>query len=93
MGKHIVIKPFNTPTRRFSIGQEVTERDIDGVLTLADWVRLEHLAIIEEVSEEPAAVDPPSAIAAPTDPQPDTMLPVDELAPATADSTETASAD
>ncbi|MDW7555380.1 hypothetical protein D9623_33615 (plasmid) [Azospirillum brasilense] len=40
MDKYTVAKPFTTLTRRFAPGQEVTEADIDGALTIADLVKL-----------------------------------------------------
>ncbi|MBY6263936.1 hypothetical protein EI613_18720 [Azospirillum sp. 412522] len=52
MGKHIVTKSFVTATRRFPVGRDVTERDIDGVLTLADRVRLGHVALVEAAAED-----------------------------------------
>ncbi|KAA0593020.1 hypothetical protein J2848_005618 [Azospirillum lipoferum] len=63
MGKHIVTKSFATATRRFPVGRDVTERDIDGALTLADWVRLGHVALVEEAVEE-AAEDAAGTVAA-----------------------------
>ncbi|CAO3440168.1 hypothetical protein [Azospirillum endophyticum] len=55
MGKHIVTKPFVTATRRFPVGRDVIERDIDGVPAFADWVRLGHVAFIDEAAAEDAA--------------------------------------
>ncbi|WP_376959656.1 hypothetical protein ABNQ39_07035 [Azospirillum sp. A26] len=49
-----VAKSFTTSSRRFAAGQLVTEADIDGPLTFADWVRLGHIAM-------PAAEPDPSA--------------------------------
>lgn len=44
MSQHTVAKPFNTPTRRFAVGQPVTEADITGPLTLAERVALGQIA-------------------------------------------------
>ena len=64
MGKHIVTKPFVTATRRFPVGGDVTERDIDGVLTFADWVRLGHVAFVEEAGAEDADQDAAGTVSA-----------------------------
>lgn len=44
MADYTVAKPFNTATRRFAVGQSVTDADLDGSLTLADRVRLGQIA-------------------------------------------------
>jgi len=90
MAKHIVIKSFHTPTRRFSVDQEITETDIDGALSLADWVRLGYVDVLQEVTH----VDTVDAIApAAPDPVTDTAQPADAPAPATEHTVEAVSAD
>lgn len=37
---HTVEKSFRTPTHRLSVGQTVSEADLDGPLSLQDWVNL-----------------------------------------------------
>lgn len=41
---HTVTQSFTTPSRRFSAGHTVSEADLDGPLTLADWERLGYVA-------------------------------------------------
>ncbi len=38
-----VLKDITTPTRRIPVGTDITEADLDGPLTVADWQRLGHL--------------------------------------------------
>lgn len=52
MARYIVTKPFNTATRRFSVGQEVTDADLGDVLTLGDRVKLGQIAETEEPAVE-----------------------------------------
>ena len=63
MGKHIVTQSFPPPPRRCRVGRDVTARDLEGALTLADWVRLGHVALVEEAVEE-AAEDAAGTVAA-----------------------------
>ena len=63
MGKHIVTNSVAPATRRVPVGRDVPERAIAGALTLADWVRLGHVALVEEAVEE-AAEDAAGTVAA-----------------------------
>ena len=38
MSQHTVAKPFKTPTRRFAVGQPVTEQDVTGPVPFGDWI-------------------------------------------------------
>ncbi|WP_372397101.1 hypothetical protein ABMY26_23820 [Azospirillum sp. HJ39] len=44
MAEYTVVTPFNTPSRRFTAGQTVTDTDLDGLLTLEDHIRLGNIA-------------------------------------------------
>ncbi|MFL7901573.1 hypothetical protein ACJ41P_10600 [Azospirillum argentinense] len=59
MDKHTVAKPFTTLTRRFVPGQEITEAEIDGALSLADLVKLGCIAAPAKPTK--AAKEAPSA--------------------------------
>jgi len=63
MSTHTVVTPFNTPTRRFTAGQPVTEADITGPLSLAERVALGQ---IEAPAPRPAKK---AAKPAPTEPE------------------------
>lgn len=36
--RYAVLRPFNSPSRRFSVGQVVTADEIDGPVSATDWV-------------------------------------------------------
>ena len=36
--RYAVLRPFNSPSRRFSVGQVVTADEIDGPVSAEDWV-------------------------------------------------------
>ncbi|WP_042442524.1 hypothetical protein [Azospirillum sp. B510] len=59
MARYIVTKPFNTATRRFAVGQEVTDADLGDVLTLGDRVNLGQIAETEE-PEDSHHTEPPA---------------------------------
>lgn len=42
---YVVVKPFNTRTRRLSVGEEVGAFDIDHVLGAEDWLDRGFLAV------------------------------------------------
>ena len=63
MSGYTVTTPFNTPTRRFAVGQSVTEADLDGSLTLKDRVQLGHITAPKPTK---AAKAPPADQADPT---------------------------
>jgi hypothetical protein len=52
-----VVKTLPTQTRRLPVGMTITEADLDGPVTLADWLRLGFL-------EEPAKAAPARAVRA-----------------------------
>ncbi|WP_188263164.1 hypothetical protein [Azospirillum tabaci] len=43
--KPTVVKGFNTPSRRFAVGQPVAPQDIDGPVSFDRLVELEHIAL------------------------------------------------
>ena len=63
MAKHFFTRSCPPPTPRCPGGRAVPERDFAGALTLADWVRLGHVALVEEAVEE-AAEDAAGTVAA-----------------------------
>ncbi len=53
MSTHTVIRAFKTPTRRFAVGQSVTEQDVAGPVPFGDWVAKGFIQ--PPVAPEPAA--------------------------------------
>lgn len=66
----LVLKPITTPTRRIPAGVEITEADLDGPVTLADWQRLGHVEGPAPAAPEPP-VKPNKATPQPTAPRDD----------------------
>lgn len=65
---YIVTKPFKTPTRRLSAGDEIDAADLDGPLTADDWVDLGFLEpaparVIEYPNEQTPVFDPRAPLA------------------------------
>jgi hypothetical protein len=68
-----VLKPFTTPSRRFTAGQSVTPRDIDGPLGFGDWQAMGFISKVEagkpagkaraasETAEASQQAEPPAA--------------------------------
>ncbi|MBP2233084.1 hypothetical protein J2847_006419 [Azospirillum agricola] len=68
MSTHTVAKPFSTPTRRFAVGQPVTEADITGPLSFAERVALGQIAapVLDPVPAAEPAPKPAKGGKAPT---------------------------
>nr|WP_295828300.1 hypothetical protein [uncultured Azospirillum sp.] len=79
MARYTVTKPFNTATRRFAVGQQVNDADLDGTLTMQDRVDLGQIEKTEDPvtkEEEPVVETEEPAVetdhsAAVTEPQND----------------------
>lgn len=59
--KYIVARAFNTPARRFAIGQEVFSEEVDGDVPVEERVRLGFLVDPAGAHPEPPVMKQPKA--------------------------------
>lgn len=61
--KHSVLRAFSTPTRRFAVGQVITQGDVDGPVPVERLAELGYVAPVPPIPEDlpKAAGDLPPA--------------------------------
>lgn len=54
--RYLVLQPFKTPIRRFHVGMEVDDTDVDGPLLAAEWAERRFLGMPEPAEEDIGAL-------------------------------------